>query len=849
VLALSVCALVVTSTPAQAAPGEVWRDPSRPPAQRADALLAALTQADKIAIALNDFAPIAAAGGPSALPNDDGPSGIRADGATAFPSAQTLAATFDRSLAHAYGDAIATEARGKGFVWWLGPAMDIARTPLAGRQPENLGEDPFLAGETVAQEVAAAKARHVIATLKHYVANNQETERIGFRLPPDGAQRSGGLNVLAAERALQEIYEAPFKRADRLAGADSVMCSYNRLNGPQTCESPALLGDLKASGFAGFVVPDFIFAVRDPLAATLAGVDLPGLSGASGRTAEMFTSGQVPQARLDDIVRRVLFALFDSGVFDDPVGAAQANVSTPAHRDLATRVAQAGTVLLKNAGGTLPLAGRGARTPRSVAVIGPSGEDATYISGGSSGVPPAPGATVTPLAGIRARAAGAGVRVDAAQGSLGDAPLPALVPSTVLSPAAGAGPGLTGEFWSNGDLAGAPALTRVDPTIDLSAPPDGVGPLWSARWTGTLTPSESGLHRFSLLQAGVARLFVDGKLIASGYREGIQFLVGPTYTTQGVAELTAGRPVSIRIEYTSKAQLFGAQIHFQWQPPSASQIGPAVEAAKNADAAIVFVDDARGEGMDRSTLALAGDQDALVEAVAAVNKRTTVVVNTGGPVLMPWLDRVGAVLQVWYPGQQYGAALAGVLFGDADPGGRLPATFPASDEQGPAPPSEPERFPGVNGTERYDEGIFVGYRFYDQVGQQPLFPFGFGLSYARFRFDDLDVDRRGDDIVARVRVRNVSDRTGSAVAQAYVSFPRAAGEPPWQLKGYEKVRLAPGRSGRLTFRLRPENDLGVFDEAAHRFVVVPGRYTLAVGASSRDLPERESFVLSARRRR
>jgi beta-glucosidase len=848
VLVLSVCALAATAAPAQAA--EPWRDPSLSPAQRADALLAALTQADKIAIALNDFAPIAAAGGPSALPNADGPSGIRADGTTAFPSAQTLAATFDRSLAHAYGDAIATEARGKGLQFWLGPAMDIARTPLAGRQPENLGEDPFLAGETAAQEVAAAKARHVIATLKHYVANNHETERIGFPLPPDGAQRSGGLDVLAAERALQEIYEAPFKRADRLAGADSVMCSYNRLNGPQTCESPGLLSDLKASGFAGFVVPDFIFAVRDPLAATLAGVDVPGLSGASGRTAEMFTSGQVPQARLDDIVRRLLFALFDSGVFDDPVGPAQANVSTPEHRDLATRVAQAGTVLLKNDGGTLPLGGRGARTPRSVAVIGPSGEDATYISGGSSGVPPAPGATVTPLAGIRARAAGAGVRVDAAQGSLGDAPLPALVPSDVLSPASGtAGPGLTGEYWSNGDFDGAPALTRVDPTIDLNAEPAGVGPLWSARWTGTLTPSESGLYRFSLLQAGITRLFVDGKLIASGYREGIQFLAGPTYTTQGIAELTAGTPVSIRIEYTSNSQLFGAQIHFQWQPPSASQIGPAVEAAKGADAAIVFVDDARGEGMDRATLGLTGDQDALVEAVAAVNKRTIVVVNTGGPVLMPWLDRVGAVLQVWYPGQQYGAALAGVLFGDADPGGRLPVTFPANDEQGPAPASRPERFPGVNGRVRYDEGIFVGYRFYDQVGQQPLFPFGFGLSYARFRFDDLDVDRRGDDIVARVRVRNVSDRAGSAVAQGYVSFPRAAGEPPWQLKGYEKVRLAPGRSARVTFRLHPENDLGVFDEAAHRFVVVPGRYTLAVGASSRDLTERESFVPSAHRRR
>jgi beta-glucosidase len=846
---LSLLAALAAASSAVAA-DPPWRDPGLPPQQRADAALAALTQDQKIAIALGDFAPIVALGGPSALPNDDGPSGIRADGTTAFPSAQTLAATFDRSLARAYGDAIAAEARGKGFDWWLGPAMDIARTPLAGRQPENLGEDPFLAGETVAQEVAAAKARHVIATLKHYVANNQETERIGFQQPPNGAVRSGGIDVIAAERALQEIYEAPFKRAIRAANADAVMCSYNRLNGPQTCESPALLADLKASGFAGFVVPDFIFAVRDPLAATLAGVDVPALGGPGGRTAAMFTSGQVPQARLDDIVRRTLFGLFDSGVWDDPVGPAQANVSTPAHRDLATRVAQDGTVLLRNDRDALPLAGRGGRPARSIAVIGPSGNDATFVSGGSSGVPLAPGQAVTPLDGIRARAAAAGVSVTAAQGSLGDAPLPALVPSAVLTPTGGAGGnGLLGEYFSNGDLAGTPALTRVDPTVDLAGAPAGVGPLWSARWTGTLTPSESGLYRLTLLQAGIARLFVDGKLVASGYREGVQFLVGPNYPTSGIVALKADRPVSIRIEYTSKAQLFGAQIHFQWQPPSASQIPAAVEAARHADAAVVVVNNAQGEGMDRGeTLALPGDQDALVEAVAAVNRRTIVVVNTGGPVLMPWLDRVGAVLQVWYPGQQFGAALAGVLFGDADPGGRLPVTFPADDGQGPAPPSQPERYPGVNGVERYDEGIFVGYRFYDQVGQRPLFPFGYGLSYARFRFDDLRVDARGAVVTASVRVRNVSDRAGSTVAQAYVSLPRATGEPPRRLEGYEKVRLAAGRSARVTFTLGPD-ELSFFDEAAHRFVVAPGRYRLSVGASSRDLPEHEDFTIGGRRDR
>jgi beta-glucosidase len=764
---------------------EPWRDTSQPPGQRAAELLAAMTPDQKVTMALGDYASLASLGVPT-LPSDDGPSGIRADGTTSFPSAQTLAATFDRDLARAYGEAIGAEARGKGFNWWLGPAMDIARTPLAGRQPENLGEDPFLAGETVAQEVTGAKSRHVIATLKHYVANNAEWGRIGFNTPTG---RAGNVNAIVSERALQEIYEAPFKRAIRKSTADAVMCSYNRLNGPQTCESPGLLSDLEASGFDGFVAPDFIFAVKDPLAATLAGLDVPALGGPGGRTAAMFTSGQVPAARLDDLVRRTLFAMFDSGAFDDPLGPAAANVSTPEHQALATKVSAGGMVLLRNERHALPLGGHGLR---SIAVIGPSGDDAVYISGGSSAVTPAPGATVTPLAGIRARA-GAGVDVTAAQGSLGDVPLTTIVP--------GDAPGFAASYWNNGDFSGAPALTRTDPTVDLAAAPAGVGPLWSARWTGSVTPTESGLYRFSLLQAGLATLWVDGQRVGPGYREGVQFIAGPRYPMQAAVRLTAGKPVSIRVDYSSSAQLFGAQVHLAWQPPSASGIPAAVEAARHADAAIVLADNASGEGMDHVGLGLPGDQDQLIDAVAAVNRRTIVVLNTGSPVLMPWLHRVEGVLQAWYPGQQFGAALASVLFGDSDPGGRLPITFPASDAQGPAPPTRPERYPGVNGEQRYDEGIFVGYRWYDQFRQQPLFPFGYGLSYADFRFGDVRLRFDHGAVTASTRVTNTSRRSGSTVAQAYLSFPRSAGEPPRQLKGYEKVRLAPGRSAVVSFRL------------------------------------------------
>ena len=836
---VAACGLTATTAAATERP---WRDPGQPPGQRADELLAAMTFDQKVDVALGDLGAVADLG-IQPLTWADGPTGIRTTGTTSFPSGQQLASTFNRPLARAYGEAIAREARGKGDNVWFGPAIDIARTPLAGRQPENLGEDPFLAGETAAEEITGAKAAHVVATLKHYVGNNQEWTRTGERFGPTPAH-TPAVNDLVSERALQEIYEAPFRHADRRATADSVMCSYNRVNGVQACQDPSVLGALKAAGFQGYVVPDYIFAVRDQLAATLAGSDLPEIPGdpvTPPRTREMFTSGQVPAARLDDIVRRILFAQFDSGAFDDPVPAPADDVSTPEHADLAARVATEGMVLLKNARGALPLTND---APRSIAVIGPSGDDAMYVTGGSAAVPPEAGKAVTPLAGIQARA-GSGVQVTPAQGSLGDVPLPAIVPSDVLTPSEGSGSGLFGTYWSNGDFDGAPALQRVDPTVDVSTTPDGVDATWSARWTGTLTPSESGLYRFSLMGAGISKLYIDDQLVASGYREGQQFVAGPFYPMNGAARLTQGKAVDVRIEYTSKTQLFGAGLHFSWQPPSASpRIAAAADAARSADVAIVLANNALGEGMDRPNLSLPGDQDQLIDAVARANPRTIVVLNTGGAVLMPWLDDVSAVLQAWYPGQQFGTALARVLFGDADPGGRLPITFPASDEQGPAPASMPERYPGVNLDEHYDEGILVGYRWYDQTGQQPLFPFGAGLSYADFRIGPLHVkaDRRSGEVFAWTKVWNRSDRAGSTVVQAYVSFPEQTGEPPRQLKGYEKVELGRRQHAKVAFRLSPA-DLEYYDEGQGKLTTAEGRYTLAVGTSSRDLADQEDFTI------
>ena len=815
------------------ASGQPWQNTHQPPLVRANELLAAMSTDQKIDLVTGQFTPLQSLGIP-ALKGDDGPDGVRNPGTTAMPSGQDLAASFDRSLARAYGEVVGSEARGEGFNWWWGPAVDIDRTPLAGRQPEAEGEDPFLAGKTSAQVILGAQSEHVISTLKHYAAYNQDFGRIGF-----ASIGAPAVNVQVSERALQEIYETPFRIAVQQGGVDSVMCSYNQINGTPSCENPTTLGDLKqGAGLQGFVVPDFGFAVRNPTAGALAGVDLAQLPGAPSQTPDF---SQIPAARLDDMARRILFAMFDSGVFDNPLPNPPATeVSTPKHQQVATQVAEAGTVLLKNDKSTLPLS----RHVHSIALVGPTGDDAVFVSGGSAGVPLAPGQAITPAQGITARAAQAGVKVTTAQGSAGDVASPNLVDPAVLTPASDTGSGLFGQYWSNGTFSGVPAVTEVDQHVDVTAFPTNPQPaVWSAKWTGKLTPTESGLYRFTLSEAGVATLKIAGQTFGPAYREATQFVVGPHYVVQGTVQLIAGQSVPVEIDYSSRSSLFSKEIHFGWEQPSESGIPAAVAAARQADVAVVFANDAQGEGMDRYSLSLPGDQNQLIDAVAAANRNTVVVLNTGGPVLMPWLHSVSSVLEAWYPGQQFGPAIAAVLFGDASPGGRLPVTFPANENQGPAAANPPNTYPGdASGNESYDEGLDVGYRFYDATGQRPLFPFGYGLSYESFRVSGLHAvynPFKGDAFVL-ARVTNTSRSSGPTTVELFLQSPAAAQEPPKQLKGYTNVDLRPGQSRLVLFRLTP-SDLAYYNTTAGRWTVAPGRYTVLLGTSSTELDHTASF--------
>ena len=811
-----------------------WLDPALPGVQRAAALLAVMTVTQKIELALgNTFSPLLDG---LLIPRQvcsDGPAGVRGgEDATAFPVPVAITATFDPSLARELGGAIAREVRAKGKTTWLGLCADIARTPLAGRCAETLGEDPTLAAAMAAAVASGAHAERVLVMVKHFVAYNQERWRIGHATGESERGRDDAINVVVSERALREIY-VPAVAAALANGADAVMGSYNRVNGDYACQNAALLALLKDElGFRGFVAPDFRHAVRDALLAANAGLDRPTLDDDSpgDLTAMAFESGAVSPARLDDICRRVLFALVDSGLVDHPVPRVSTYPATsPAHRDLARKLAAASMVLLKN-DGLLPLSGDGGGGV--LALIGPGAENAIHVVGGSAAVTIPPERLTNPAAAIRDRAGGS-IAVITAQGSLGDTPLPPIAGRFLGDPA---GSGLTATYWADPWRQGAPMLTRHEATLELTTAPADLGHAWSARWIGTLHPPESGRYRISLLVSGGCELYLDSRLVLYGEREAARFIDGPELPLQAEVDLFAGRPTHLCVDYSTAPAVFPPCLVLGWQSPSQSLIKQAADTAGAADAAVVFVTSAQSEGMDRSTLALAGDQDRLIDAVARRNPRTAVVINSGGPVLMPWIDDVAAVLQVWYPGEQYGEALAAVLFGDVDPGGRLPLTFPSGDDQGPVAVGGARRYPGIDRTVSYEEDVLVGYRWFGATGEQPLFPFGHGLSYGKVEYSDerLDIDRDGS-IVVSVELTNLSARNAVDVVQLYVEPPSALaiGGRVRQLKAFAKIELAAGERRRVSLELR-RSELASY-RPGFGWEVPPGQHTFWFGRSSQDV--------------
>jgi beta-glucosidase len=771
----------------------------------------------------------------------DSPVGVGngSTGVTQWADTSALASTWDTSLAGNYGEALGAEQAGKGHNVALAPTINILRLPLWGRAPETFSEDPYLTGAQASAEIRGIQGQHVIATAKHFVANNQEILR-------------SSINVVASRRTLEEIYQPAFRMAVQQAGVGAVMCSYNRVNGTYACENAEELTDVlrDAWRFDGLVMSDW-GGLHSTVKAARAGLDLemPGVTSETNPTPfdkiwpSYFASklraavldGSVPMATLDTMVTHILTAMFRIGLFDhplpDPATVKNTIVSTPAHQALSTKIAEDGTVLLKNSGSLLPL---NSRNLRSIAVIGDAAsEHPQTAAGGSAAVLPSQ-PVVTPLAGITDRA-GTAVTVTHARGTLGVDPLPAV-------PASAFGAGLTATYYASNDLTGSPVATGTVPNLDITGTPPPVAslPVWSARYTGTITAPATGDYRFSLSAGAYVHVWIDDRPV-------VTFTPMREPTQNGLIALTAG-PHSIRVEVTPfQAPLVTVDqfavtpgLHLGWQPQENLMIDQAAAAARAADVAVVVVSVPAAEGMDRSTLALPADQDKLISAVAAANRRTVVVLNSSSAVTMPWLNNVGAVVEAWYPGQTAGTALARVLFGDVNPSGKLPVTFPASDAQRPA--RSTVEYPGDGSDVYYAEGLLVGYRWYDTNDQTPLFPFGYGLSYTSFRISNLSVTKSRDQIVATVTVANTGSRAGADVVQLYVSSPASAHEPPRQLKAYSKVNLAPGQS--RTVRLTVDvASLASWDNPSTGWNVHKGTYRVYVGDSSRHLPTQADITI------
>jgi len=767
----------------------------------------------------------------------DGPTGVRGSGlsggatAACFPCGSALAATWNPELVARLGGALAEEARDKGAHVVLGPTVNLHRHPFGGRHFECYSEDPWLTSRIAVALIRGLQEAGVGACIKHFVANDSEFERHTISSEVD-------------ERTLREIYLPPFEAAVREADVAAVMGAYNRLGGIYACEHPELLRRILKEewGFRGFVVSDW-FATQSTVAAARDGLDLemPGPPRHfDSKLVEAVSSGEVPEAAIDEAAARLLDAIVRWGALESDPDAEEQAVDRPEHRALARELAADAIVLLRNEGAALPLA---AGALECLAVIGPNAGLAVIQGGGSSRVNPH--RAVSPLAGIRARL---GERVVHARGCTNHRSLPPLE----------AAPFGLERFVVEYTHADAPdELVRrhhVD-RIDLQAIGSFARDLdlergFHARVVARLDPPESGLYTFSLVVGGRARLLVDGHEVVEnweGWEPGESFYGLGSAERSGTVELEAGRPAQIEIRYSSEGArgVVGLRCGALLPEPD-DLLERAVSAAAAADAAVVVVGlnaDWETEGRDRESLALPGRQVELVRRVAAANPRTIVVVNAGAPVELPFLDQVPATLQLWYPGQEGGHALADVLFGDADPGGRLPTSWPVRVEDVPSHP----HYPGADGRVGYGEGVFMGYRGYDATGTEPHVPFGHGLSYARFEWGALRVARAevgpGEPVGAELELRNVSDRPGREVVQLYLTDPEASlPRPVRELVSFAKVELQPRESRTVSFEI-PARALAFWDTGTHAWRAEPGAFELHAGRSSCDLRASARFTL------
>ena len=756
----------------------------------------------------------------------DGPLGVRQDKpSTRYPAGIALAASWNRDLAQWEGVSIARDCRARGIHVLLAPGVNINRLPICGRNFEYLsGEDPYLASELVVPFIRGVQSQGVTATVKHFAANNQEINR-------------RTINVIVSERALREIYLPAFEAAVRIAKVGAVMDAYNKVNGDYCTENSFLNSSVLKTewGFDGVLMSDW-GATHSALGPARAGLDLEMPSGSWMNAKNLLPAiraGDITEKQIDEKVRRILRMIVRMGYLDRPQRDSSIPENNPESGRAALAVAEEGIVLLKNEKNILPLD----RTRiKKIAVLGPDAHPGVPAGWGSSYVNPYYAVSV--LDGL-VNNRGPGMAVDYYGVGVGNFGTSNFKHEDRLGNLA---EGLRGEYFSNLTFSGAAIIDRDDRRIDFDwwandSAHGGLPAQFTVRWTGLIQSNSSSLHVFRARADSGIRVFLDDKLIIDDWSD---HAARPDVSTRF---LEAGRNYRLRVEYKNSGG-GGAVAQFGWDSLEVPDV------IREYDAAIVcvgFDNGNEGEGSDR-TFELPDGQDDLVAGVADKNPRTIVVINSGGNIDMRhWLEKVPVLLHAWYPGQEGGNALAKILFGDVDPSAKLPVTFEANKNDNPAF----ESYPSDEGGEsvHYDEGIFVGYRGYDHLGIEPMFPFGFGLSYTRFEYSDLRIER-GDpenpwNLKVSFEIRNVGDRAGAEVAQLYVSAAQPSVERPVrELKGFAKVFLLPGESKQTTLSL-DRRSFSYFDSRTSHWRADPGWYEISVGASSRDLRIKRSLDIAA----
>ncbi|WP_033261599.1 beta-glucosidase H [Amycolatopsis vancoresmycina] len=735
--------------------------------------------------------------GLASLVLSDGPVGVRGtrwspdDPSVTLPSPTALAASWDPRLAVEAGRLLAQEARRKGVHVLLAPTVNLHRSPLGGRHFECYSEDPLLTGMIGAGYVTGVQDGGVAVTVKHFVANDFETERFTA-------------DVHVGERALRELYLAPFELIVRRAKPWGIMAAYNSVNGVTMTQHAELLNGVLRDewGFDGFVVSDWL-AARDTVASANGGLDvaMPGPRTVFGeQLAEAVRGGEVDEAVVDTMVRRVLLLAHRAGALGDTPAPEQSDVDGDA---VAREVAHRSFVLLSNETGVLPL-----REPESIALIGALAADPKILGGGSATV--FPDHVVSPLDGLKA-AVPPGTELGYAPGADPRTTLPAATDSFRLRATARAADGT--------ELAEFPLRqARIDWIGELPAGLD-IATLASVEIAGTFLPDRGGTHTFGVTGPGDLRLTVDGQTLFDGVNlpEGgdIFTSIMQVHEQRREIELTAGEPVDVSLTYWIPSEMAEfARGTFAWVTFALGHRGPvldpdaaleeAVALAAKSEVAVVVVGttaEVESEGFDRTSLALPGRQDELVTRVARANPNTVVVVNAGSPVELPWRAEVAAVLLTWFPGQAGGDALADVLFGREEPGGRLPTTWPAKLEDAPVTDVTPQ-----DGVLEYGEGVYIGYSAWARGEQQPAYWFGHGQGYTTWVYEELDAypDDEGGARV-RVRVRNTGTRKGREVVQLYLAPTERGDRPHRWLAGFASVEAGPGQAVETDIAITPRS--------------------------------------------